>query len=132
MRTPAADALLASEIDSSTRLAYKRTRLALERTMQAWIRTATSLVTFGFSVYKFFQLETPANKQWYAFGPREFGESLVALGLAALIWATVDYRSNIRSLGGEYGGRQSSLAVGVACALSLIAATALTLMFLRM
>jgi len=27
------------------------------RTMMAWIRTATSLITFGFSVYKFFQIE---------------------------------------------------------------------------
>jgi uncharacterized membrane protein YidH (DUF202 family) len=25
--------------------------------MMSWIRTATSLITFGFSIYKFFQLE---------------------------------------------------------------------------
>ena len=43
--------------DTGTRLAIDRTRLAYERTMMAWIRTATSLITFGFSVYKFFQLD---------------------------------------------------------------------------
>jgi uncharacterized membrane protein YidH (DUF202 family) len=25
--------------------------------MMAWIRTATALITFGFTIYKFFQLE---------------------------------------------------------------------------
>jgi uncharacterized membrane protein YidH (DUF202 family) len=40
-----------------TRLALERTRVAYDRTMMAWIRTATSLITFGFGVYKFFQLE---------------------------------------------------------------------------
>src|SRR5262249_28618447 len=42
------------EVDRSTELALERTRAAYERTMMAWIRTATSLITFGFTVYKFF------------------------------------------------------------------------------
>jgi len=54
--TPGAPAL-----DISTTLAYARTRAAYERTMMSWIRTATSLITFGFSVYKFFQFEKPTN-----------------------------------------------------------------------
>ena len=44
-------------LDTGTRLAYERTRLASERNMMAWIRTATSLISFGFTVYKFFQFE---------------------------------------------------------------------------
>ena len=44
-------------LDSSTRLSFERTRLSYDRTMMSWIRTATSLVTFGFAIYKFFQLE---------------------------------------------------------------------------
>ena len=54
---------ITKEVDTSTKLAYERTRLAYERTMQAWIRTATSLITFGFSVYKFFQLERPTGSR---------------------------------------------------------------------
>ncbi|MGH7988435.1 MAG: DUF202 domain-containing protein [Candidatus Binataceae bacterium] len=46
-------------LDSSTELAVARTRASYERTMMSWIRTATSLITFGFSIYKFFQIETP-------------------------------------------------------------------------
>jgi uncharacterized membrane protein YidH (DUF202 family) len=44
-------------MDSGTRLAIDRTRLAYERTMMAWIRTAASLISFGFTIYKFFQFE---------------------------------------------------------------------------
>ena len=42
-------------LDTSTRLAVERTRLANERTLMAWIRTATSLIAFGFTIFKFFQ-----------------------------------------------------------------------------
>lgn len=53
---PLADkSMTASE--SRTHLAVGRTRLAYERTMMAWVRTATSLIIFGFSIYKFFQIE---------------------------------------------------------------------------
>ena len=31
-------------------------RLALERTLMAWIRTCTSLIAFGFTIYQFFLL----------------------------------------------------------------------------
>jgi len=44
-------------IDTGTRLAVDRTWLAHERTMLAWVRTAASLISFGFTIYKFFQLE---------------------------------------------------------------------------
>ena len=47
----------ALELDAATKLAYDRTRLAYENTKMAWVRTATSLITFGFSVFKFFQIE---------------------------------------------------------------------------
>ena len=43
-------------LDLSTKLAFERTWAAYERTMLAWIRTAASLITFGFSVYKFFEI----------------------------------------------------------------------------
>ena len=41
--------------DDRTALALDRTRLAHERTLMAWARTATSLISFGFTIYKFFQ-----------------------------------------------------------------------------
>jgi putative membrane protein len=44
-------------LDVSTTLAFERTRVAYERTMLGWVRTATSLITFGFTIYKYFQIE---------------------------------------------------------------------------
>lgn len=41
----------------STHLALDRTWLAHERTLMAWVRTATSMISFGFAIYKFFQYE---------------------------------------------------------------------------
>ncbi len=120
--------------DTSTRLAYQRTRAAYERTLQAWIRTATSLITFGFSVYKFFQFEAPRRDDAHALlGPRRFGEILVALGMSALILATFEYYGRIHELQREYPVAQPrSLAVAVASVLSLLGLFALIVMLLRL
>ena len=53
-------------MDVNTRLAYERTFLAHERTLMAWVRTAGSLITFGSSIYKFFQLGRDEGKQFAA------------------------------------------------------------------
>ena len=67
--------------------------------MMAWIRTATSLISFGFSIYKFFQLEAPRRaEQAYLIGPREFAIILVSIGLLSLLMATIQYRQQIRNL----------------------------------
>jgi uncharacterized membrane protein YidH (DUF202 family) len=52
-----AEATSSRTLDSGTRLAVERTRLAYERTLMAWVRTVASLISFGFTIYKFFELE---------------------------------------------------------------------------
>ena len=100
--------------------------------MMSWIRTSTSLITFGFTIYKFFQLEGAAPKQGsYLIGPREFAFALVSIGLCALVLATLENRANIRSLGPQYAGRQRSLAVIVAALISLLGIAALMAMIFR-
>ena len=47
-------------LDDSSQLALERVRASYEQTLMSWIRTATSLITFGFSIYKFFQIEAPS------------------------------------------------------------------------
>jgi inner membrane protein YidH len=39
-------------VSESTLLAVDRTRLAHERTLMAWVRTATSMISFGFTIAK--------------------------------------------------------------------------------
>ncbi len=124
---------ITKEVDTSTKLAYERTRLAYERTMQAWIRTATSLITFGFSVYKFFQLERPTGlPQTSIIGSREFGEILVLLGIASLVIATIEYRGREHELEKEWPHKQRrSLAIWLAGAMSILGLLALVSMFVR-
>lgn len=120
------------DIDTATWLAYERTRESYERSIQAWIRTGTSLITFGFSVYKFFQIENPSPKTSLLVGPREFGAALVILGLVSLILATLQYRQHIRRLIRRYpGSKETSISVGVAAALAGLGIIALIVMFIR-
>jgi putative membrane protein len=84
--------------DTSTRLAFQRTRVAYDRTMMAWIRTATSLITFGFGVYKFVQLELGRNAEGRQFSTREFALLMVGAGLLALVLGTLDHWYNMRSI----------------------------------
>jgi putative membrane protein len=114
-------------LDLSTKLAFDRTWVAYERTMLAWVRTATSLITFGFSVYKFFQiLREDSPRTNYLIGARQFGILLVGIGLASLVLATLEYRQNIRSL--EYEVRPRSLAVVVAALISVLGIVAMSVM----
>lgn len=93
-------------MDTGTMLAIERTRVAYERTIMAWVRTGTSLITFGFSVYKFFEFELrkdlPAVPMLV--GPRGFGLILICIGLLSLLLGTLDHASDIRALRRLYPG----------------------------
>jgi putative membrane protein len=86
--------------------AWVRTRLALERTMMAWVRTATALIGFGFTIVQFFERLNnmggvdPATRP---FAARYVGLVLIAAGIIALVVSAVQYRAMIRYLWqGEY------------------------------
>lgn len=96
------------QVDTTTRLALERTRVAYERTIMAAVRTATSLITFGFSAYKFFQLDlfdgrgSRLSSGSSILGPKEFGLTLIALGLLSLFLAWLEYHRDIQTLRREY------------------------------
>jgi len=95
-----ANHLDSTAIDTATFLAVERTRVAYDRTMMAWIRTAISLLTFGFGIYKFFEIgngrERALAHPWV--GPREFGLAMVSIGLISLLIAALDNKRNISRL----------------------------------
>ena len=85
-------------------LGYERTRLAADRTLMAWIRTSVSMISFGFTIFKFYQyllesnvlaVEVPHN------APRNFGVTLVILGMFLLVLAIVEHLLFQRSLSKE-------------------------------
>ena len=97
-------------LDAGTSLAVERTWLAHERTLMAWVRTAASLISFGFTIYKFFQLEQRAPVVNPLIGPREFAMVMICTGLIALLLATMDHRRSLRSMQQTFGYEQRSTA----------------------
>ena len=129
---PDQSAQSAPRLDTATRLAYDRTRLAYENTMMAWVRTATSLITFGFTIYKFFQLEMRGGEQTpFLVGPREFALLLVGIGLASLALATWEHRQYIQLLEAEHINSPRSLAGVVAALVAILGMLAFIVMLLR-
>lgn len=117
----------------STRLAVMRTHQANERTLMAWVRTATSLITFGFTIYKFFefQVERGVKVQKRLLGPREFAMIMIGIGVTALILATLQHGMNMRRMSAEYGKSSFSVAILVASLISGLGALALMAVFFR-
>jgi putative membrane protein len=68
-----------------TGMAFQRTRMAADRTLMGVIRTALSLISFGFTIYQFFAKLRDAGMLKGAAPARNFGESLVLLGIGMLI-----------------------------------------------
>lgn len=113
-------------LDIATTLAFERTRIAYERTMMAWIRTATSLITFGFSVYKFFEIEMQkAPPIAMLLGPRGFGLALIGIGLMSLVLGTVEHARDLRGLRRLYPGMPRSMSKFVSIVVGALGLSAL-------
>lgn len=119
-----------SQAPDATQLAADRTWLAYERTLMAWIRTATSMITFGFTIYKFFQFEAgrDAKVTKGLVTPRGFALALVSVGLVSLLVATIQHRKQSKLVS---SARRFSLAALVAGLMSLFGVFVLLSALLR-
>ncbi len=114
-------------MDASTRFSFERTILSHERTLMAWVRTATSLITFGFAIYKFFELELGAplrDRPHQLIGPREFAMLMITVGTFALLLATIQNWQSRKRLSKEavkIPFSLSTLVAGLMSALGLLA-----------
>lgn len=115
-----------------TTLALERSFLAVERTLMAWLRTSLSMISFGFTLAKFFQyLEgqqggTPIiGRLGGTWSPRAVGTAMVLIGTGALIAAVVQHRRRVSALQREGLPRQWNLAYWVALILAGLGAFAL-------
>jgi putative membrane protein len=118
-------------LDVPTRLAFDRTRAAYDRTMMAWIRTAASLISFGFSIYKFFEIEKRIAEPGHRLiGPREFAITMVSVGLVSLLLGTLEYRQNMQLLRADYPDlprSRTGLLAGLILILGILALIAVVL-----
>jgi putative membrane protein len=90
---------------SDSHFSWLRTRLSVERTLMSWVRTAVSLIGFGFTIVQFFQHlgamagVEPARRPE---APRYLGLALIAAGVLALLISVWQYHkvNNYLSSGG--------------------------------
>src|SRR5258708_38642132 len=88
---------------ADTHFGWLRTRLAVERTLMSVVRTAVSLIGFGFTIVQFFEriqsapgiapLRLP-DAPWYV------GLGLIFCGVAALVVSVWQYQWTLRYLWG--------------------------------
>jgi putative membrane protein len=111
------------------KLALDRTFLAYERTLMAWIRTATSMIMFGFGLYKFFYYfhdDKAPNEAQQIFGARTYGMCMMVIGVFTLAIAAWQYRRYMKAFRGLYPEAPMSLSLVVA---GLIAALGILAFF---
>ena len=68
-----------------TGMSFQRTRMSADRTLMSVIRTSLSLISFGFTIYQVFEKMRDHNVITHAGAARNFGVTLVALGILMLV-----------------------------------------------
>jgi putative membrane protein len=88
-----------------TDMATLRTLMAADRTLMAWIRSSISMLSFGFTIYKFllYVKESLSDKILKAQGPRRFGILLIALGTLSMLFGLIDYYGLVKQYGKASG-----------------------------
>jgi putative membrane protein len=77
---------ISTELSSRrTGMSFQRTRMSADRTTMSVMRTSLSLIGFGFTIFQFFQKLRDAGTLAHAAAPRNFGITLVLLGILMLI-----------------------------------------------
>lgn len=84
-----------AEPNVGNHFAWVRTRLGLERTYLAWLRTAISLIGFGFAIVQFFadlrDMPTLGGREMRPEEPRDLGLALIATGIGVLAISSWQY-----------------------------------------
>jgi len=86
---------------AESHFSWLRTRMSIERTLMSWIRTATALIAFGFTIFQFLHRfnQTPGvEPAAHPWAPWVLGLGLIGTGIVALIIAVWEYRSLVRYL----------------------------------
>jgi putative membrane protein len=111
-----------TELKLNDILAIDRTRMAAERTLMAWVRTALSMITFGFSIYKVLQAlqQQSTAHVLRPQAPRNTGLTLIGIGIFVLIVAGAQHVKYIKKLGSAPGDKQWDLSLIVACLIAFL------------
>src|SRR6187399_1523572 len=75
-----------------------RTIMAADRTLMAWVRTSLSMLSFGFTIYKFLEAMAEGNHIAASHGPQRVGLFLAGMGTAAMVLGTLSYWATLKDL----------------------------------
>ncbi|WOF45388.1 DUF202 domain-containing protein [Sphingopyxis indica] len=75
-----------------------RTVMAADRTLMAWIRTALSMFSFGFTIYKVLESMADAGTIQNSQSPQTVGLVLAAMGVGSILLGTIGYWLTLRDL----------------------------------
>ena len=108
--------------------------LANERTVLAWLRTSIAVMTFGIAINRFslflVELHLPSQGQRIANRNVEhLGIGLIALGMAIMICASIQYLSVARMIERETYRPRRFMVLAVAASVVLFGGVALVLLF---
>src|ERR1700749_2524810 len=79
-------------------LGAMRTVMAADRTLMAWVRTALSMLSFGFTIYKFLETVAQQSPKPPPHSPQQVGLFLAALGTLSMVLGTVSYWTTLQDL----------------------------------
>jgi len=127
------------KVNLTNELAKERNRAAYDRTLMAWIRTAISLIGFGFAIaksYEYIQMDEMEKAGRFIdqiHAPLWFGMSFIVLGMLCILGGVVQYVKVVKQLqSGQFTyGEPRPLAKIVALILLIIGIFALITLFQR-
>ena len=107
-----------------TELAVDRTVKAADRSLMAWIRTGLSLISFGFTIYKFLEY---SKEQLVANGktlskvadPILVGLMLIGMGILSLVFGIIENYYTITELQDSFSIKRKQYALFMAVLISL-------------
>lgn len=79
-------------------LGTMRTIMAADRTLMAWIRTSLSMLSFGFTIYKFLEAMAEHDQIAHSDSPQRVGLFLAGMGTGAIVLGTIGYWVTLRDL----------------------------------
>jgi putative membrane protein len=111
-------------VDLATSLAASRTVMAADRSLMAWVRTALSMISFGFTIYKVLQgLHEAGVKVGHLENPRGVGLFLTALGTLSMLMGSVEHWYTMKAMRplGDFRAVRPAMAMAVIMSLTGLA-----------
>lgn len=114
--------------EERTEMGFGRTVMALERTLMAWIRTSLSLISFGFTIFKFLEAtQAKGGVHMRENAPRNLGLFLIFLGMGTLLLAIFQF-IKANKVVHEFSKRKTQFSISLIGAIGVLLAGLFTIL----